>query len=507
MENKLHYKILLAWIGLSDIRASQEEVGKNLGPIANAVCTDVYTHIFLLSNHDKKIEKTYSDWIQNMTKASVKVCHTNLTGPTEFGEIYEAAVSSITSVQDKLGKEKARLTYHLSPGTSAMAAVWIILAKTAYPAELIESSSKWGVRVVSLPFDISADYLPNLPSPSDGEIIRLTQGLPPKAPEFDSIICRCKSMERLVAKARRIAVHNVPILIQGESGTGKELFARAIHASSARHGKPFIAVNCGAIPAELFEAEFFGHAKGAFTGAVKKRDGYLEVANGGTLFLDEVGELPVASQVKLLRALQEGIIHKIGSTEPIGVDVRVIAATNKNLLQEVTSGNFREDLFHRLAVGVLHIPPLRERHGDLGLLIDYTLGHINRDCVKQEGWKHKKLSAGAKNLLIKHYWPGNVRELVNTLSRAVIWVTEDIIRTADIQEALFPVGNKEQGVILNRSLGNGLNLPQLLTEVAEHYLKRALAESEGNKTTAAKLIGLSSYQTFTNWLQKYGVKE
>jgi len=502
------YKVLLAWIGITDIRAARGELGESIGPIGQAVQNSVYTHIFLLSDHNREIEESYCEWLQGITKANITVHHRKLTGPTEFGEIYEAVVSSVAEVKKELGHKDISFTYHLSPGTPAMAAVWILLAKTSHPAELIESSPEKGVRVVSLPFDISADYLPHLRQ-ADDEIIRLTQGLPPEVPEFDAIVHRCKTMKRLVAKARRVAVHDVPVLIQGESGTGKELLARAIHASSARHEGPFVAVNCGAIPAELFEAEFFGHVKGAFTGAIQERNGYLETAKAGTLFLDEVGELPLAGQVKLLRAIQESVIHKIGSANAINLNIRIVAATNRNLLQEVAEGAFREDLFHRLAVGVLHIPPLRERQGDLNLLVDHLLEQINNNCAKQEGWKHKKLSAGARNLMLKHLWPGNVRELINTLSRAAIWVPGDTIQTEDIEEALFPVINKnsEREEILNRSLGNGLSLPELITEVAQHYLKRAITKAKGNKTTAAKLVGLSSYQTFTNWLSKYGVKE
>ncbi len=266
-------------------------------------------------------------------------------------------------------------------------------------------------------------------------------------------------------------------------------------------------MNCGAIPGELVESEFFGHLKGAFTGADSDRKGHLETANGGTLFLDEIGELPPPAQVKLLRAVQGEGIQRVGSSKVVKVDVRIMAATNRNLLEEVASGQFREDLFHRLAVGVLQIPPLRERKGDLNELIDRFLDRINDDLAGKPGSGHKKLSAGARNLLLQHPWPGNIRELANTLSRAAIWTPGKTIRVEDVCEALFPVTSRasEGGQILNRQLGNDLRLPDLLAKVAQHYLQRALLEAEGNKTRAAELVGLPSYQTLTNWMKRYGV--
>src|SRR5262249_36512468 len=354
----------------------------------------------------------------------------------------------------------------------------------------------------------AADYLPDIVQQKDDDILKLTQGLPPETPEFNAIVHQDKTMKRLLARARRIALHDIPVLIQGESGTGKELLAQAIHKASSRRDRPFIAVNCGAIPSELVEAEFFGHTKGAFTGADHARIGYLEEADGSTLFLDEIGELPLKAQVKLLRALQEGTIQKIGSNSTRKVNVRMIAATNRVLLDEVKEGRFREDLFHRLAVGVLNIPPLRERKGDLNLLIDHVLQQINREFAGQPGWKHKKLSAGARNLVQRHPWPGNVRELYNCLSRAAIWSAGEVIQTEDIQESLFPVSSKiaPEGQVLNLQLGADLRLPELLAKVARHYLSRALIEAKGNKTRAAELLGLSNYQTFTNWMTKYGIE-
>ena len=221
------------------------------------------------------------------------------------------------------------------------------------------------------------------------------------------------------------------------------------------------------------------------------------------LFLDEIGELPATAQVKLLRTLQEGEVVRVGATSPISVDVRIIAATNRTLTSEIEAGRFREDLFYRLAVALLKIPPLRERTGDLELLIDSLMQQVNCAAVGEPGYTSKKLSIGAKKLLLNHSWPGNVRELLNTLHRAAIWSEGTAISAEDVRDALLPAATTRRRDILGRPLGNGLDLQILLKEVAQHYLARALADAQGNKTRAAELLGLSSYQTLTNWLAKY----
>jgi len=276
-----------------------------------------------------------------------------------------------------------------------MAAVWILLAKAKYlGAGLVESSLQQGVRQANIPFDISAEFLPVLLRKQDEELERMGAGLPPEAPEFSEIVHRSAVMKRLLARARRVALHTVPALIEGDSGTGKELLARAIHRGSLRAKGPFRPVNCGAIPAGLVESELFGHEKGAFTGADKARPGCFEAADGGTLFLDEIGELPADAQVKLLRVLQERTIVRVGSGKAVPVDVRVVAATNRDLWGEVAAGRFRSDLFYRLAVATLRLPPLRERAGDIGLLVDRLLEKVNTDSAGTPGFEKKNLSSG-----------------------------------------------------------------------------------------------------------------
>ena len=207
-------------------------------------------------------------------------------------------------------------------------------------------------------------------------------------------------MKKTIIMARRVAPRSVPVLIEGESGTGKELLAKAIHRASPRRDKPLVIINCGAMPAELVESELFGHEKGAFTGADKPRPGHFEVAHEGTLFLDEIGELPLAAQVKLLRTVQEGHVTRLGSSKSKKVAVRIIAATNRSLIKEVAVGRFREDLFYRLAVAILYVPPLRIRQGDIGLLVDRFLEVINRESALEPGFAPKILSPAARNVLL-----------------------------------------------------------------------------------------------------------
>jgi transcriptional regulator with PAS, ATPase and Fis domain len=492
-------RLLLSWIGNRD-REATREVAYELGPIAQAATKREFDEIHLLSDFPEAEAEAYARWLRSKTTISVFIHLAPLSGPTRHREIYVAA----TKLCDELTAarpQQVALTFHLSPGTPAMHAVWLLIAKGRYPAELLESSRDHGVESVDVPFDIASELIPML----DRRLTELSEGNPPEAVAFGDIYYRSREMTRVVQQAQRVATKMVTVVIEGESGTGKELFARAIHHASGRRGR-FVAVNCGAIPRELVEAELFGHEAGAFTGASRKRAGVFEAASGGTLFLDELGELPREMQVKLLRVLQEGEVTRVGGTDPVKLDVRVVAATNRSLQQEVAAGNFREDLYYRLAVAILQLPPLRERRGDLGVLVDNLLARVNQENSVDPRFKQKKLSPGARNLLLQHPWPGNVRELVNVLRRVTLWSDEDVISTDDVRMSLgSPIGTARSD-ILNRPLGDGLNIRKLIDEVARHYLVRAMEEADGNKTRAAGLVGLSSYQTLSNWLRTYKVK-
>ena len=495
-------KILVAWIGRTDLKAGRGDAAVGPGPICQAAQAYSYSSIHLLSDFDPGEAKSFMKWLDGKVSAKIQLHLVKLSSPTNFGEIYQGVVA----VLNQLKAANTEVTYHLSPGTPAMQSVWILLAKTTHPARLIQSSPEAGVEETSIPFDISAEFIPQILQQSDRRISEIAQGTPSEDAEFVNIVHRSAVMKRVVEQAKRVAIRSIPVLIEGESGTGKELMARAIHRASPRSSKPFVTVNCGAIPPELVESEFFGHKKGSFTGAVADRKGHFENANGGTLFLDEIGELPKPIQVKLLRTLQESEVIPVGSSDPRKIDVRVIAATNRTLIDEVSTGNFREDLFYRLAVAIIKLPPLRERAGDVSLLIDKLLEQINRSS-SELGQKDKKLSVSAKNLMLQHRWPGNVRELVNTIHRAVIWSDDDSIGLEVMREAiLVPPRAESAAGVMDRPIDGGVQLEALMSAVARHYLKKALDHTHGNKTRAAELLGLGSYQTLTNWIEKYGVE-
>jgi transcriptional regulator with PAS, ATPase and Fis domain len=500
-------KLLVAWIGNADLNAVQLQDPKGLGPIASAVVALSFERILLLANQERAVVEGYIDWLRQRTVAIIKVQHATLTSPTEFGEIYSFASAEVQRELQSAGAD-CRLTFHLSPGTPAMAAVWIILGKTRFPAELIESSRERGVRTASVPFEISAELVPDLLRQADQRLSNLSVAAAPVTGSFGDIIYRSAPMQRLVAKAQKAARRSVPILIEGESGTGKELLARAIHAESARSLAPLCVVNCGAIPVDLVESELFGHERGAFTGAAQQRIGFFEAANGGTLFLDEIGELPLRAQVKLLRVLQEGEVTRVGATGSRKIDVRIIAATHRDLVAEVADGRFREDLFYRLAVLVLKVPAVRDREGDLGPLIDGLLAKINEESRLEPGYVDKKLSSGGRNILMNHDWPGNVRELQNTLRRAAVWSDQQKMSASDIAEAVLPSPRAKAGraSLLDKDITNGIDLQKLISGVAKHYLLLGMETASGNKTKAAQLLGLPSYQTLSNWLRRYDLE-
>lgn len=309
------------------------------------------------------------------------------------------------------------------------------------------------------------------------------------------IVAQSQVMLEFFKTVVRVAQYDTTVLITGESGTGKELLARGIHAGSGRAQKPFLAINCGGMPESLLESELFGYAKGAFTGAEKDRKGIFQEAEGGTLFLDEIGELPADAQVKLLRVLQEREVRPVGGTRTAPVDVRVLAATARDLQEEVKLGTFREDLFFRLNVIPLHVPPLRERKDDIPLLCVHLLGKIG----KKFGKSAPELSPPALALLVRYQWPGNVRELENALERAVV-LADKIILPEHLPENLLGQKAKNclEGALETYSLKKGQR------EMERVLIKRALEATGGNKSKAGLLLEIS-YPSLLSKMKEYGL--
>jgi two-component system NtrC family response regulator len=310
----------------------------------------------------------------------------------------------------------------------------------------------------------------------------------------DKIIYKSPLMAELINLAGRVAASKASILIQGESGTGKELLARLIHHLSPRANKSIVVVNCGALHENLMESELFGHEKGSFTGAASRRIGRFEEADGGTLFLDEVGELSLSTQVKLLRFLQEREFQRLGSNVNLQVDVRIISATNRDLEQQVKEGSFREDLFYRLKVVTMSLPPLRERKEDLGILINHFIDKF----AAENGKNIQGLTSEARDMLLKYDYPGNIRELVNIIERAVVIARDQYITTDDLP--FKPVSNP---------IDSGKKYSGALRESVDELEKKLIIESmektQDNQTKAAEILGISE-RMLRYKLKKYGLK-
>ncbi len=498
---------LISWIGNADHQASEGASASGEGPIATALThAPRFDRVCLLTNYPHERSAAYCAWLERRCgydDAAVDLQEIGLRSPIDYASIYAEVSKHLKDLG--LPRPDVELTFHLSPGTPAMAAIWIMLAKTRFPAKLIQTSKEHGLESVDFSFDLANDFLPEFLQRSAERIERLAQGPTEGTPEFGKILHQSDAVRQQVGLARRIAAHDVPVLILGETGTGKELFAEAIYAASERAGKPFVAVNCGALSPELANSELFGHVKGAFTGAVAARKGHFQEANSGTLFLDEVGDLPLETQVRLLRALQAKEVTPLGDSKPVKVNVRIIAATHRDLAADVATGRFREDLFHRLAVGILRLPPLRERDGDTDLLADTFLAQINADAQGKPEAQEKKLSANARKLLAQHTWPGNIRELYHTLLRAAIWSSSPVIQAEDLQAALLQVQPADQSPF-NRPLAQGFDLQELLDEISRDYIAKALKQTGDRKTAAAKMLGFANHQTLGNWMKRLGLE-
>jgi DNA-binding NtrC family response regulator len=306
--------------------------------------------------------------------------------------------------------------------------------------------------------------------------------------DFRKIIGKSAQMQYVIKFIEKIADTDSTVLITGESGTGKELVAKTIHFNSSRSRKPFVPINCAAIPKDILESELFGHEKGAFTGAVSTRIGRFELANNGTLFLDEIGELDPSLQVKLLRVLQEKEFERVGSVKTIKVDARIVAATNRDLEKAVKEEKFREDLYYRLNVIPLHLPPLRNMKEDIQLLIEHFMIEISKRKKKEP----PKISPEVMNYLVNYKWPGNVRELENLIERLIILNDGDLITPGDLPERLLDKGHMQEVVTRGNVLSSeGVNLNLMLDEIENKMILQALEISRGIKSKAASLLGLN----------------
>jgi len=395
-----------------------------------------------------------------------------------------------------------------------------IIIMTAYgtlPAA-VQAMKRGAYDYITKPFDVEELLLQverafQVQALSD-EVVRLRENLREQF-DFGGVVGQSPPMQEVFKLVGKVAASDITVLLRGESGTGKELIARAIHYHSKRFGRPFVAVNCAAIPKELLESELFGHEKGAFTGATSLKRGKFELAHGGTLFLDEIGDMDLTLQTKILRVLQEKEVERVGGEGPLAVDVRIIAASNQDLEAAVARKTFREDLFYRLNVVTIHLPPLRERREDIPLLV----GHFLRQYAKEHGEEPKVFSSEALELLFKYPWPGNVRELENVVKRACVLSTTPLILPEHLPPHLLTGRQPERAMGLEEMLARGVTaLLQNLRPAEEGKLysyflsllerplfTEVLRRTRGNQVEAARLLGINR-NTLRKRLRALGIE-
>ncbi len=473
-------KILYSWLGNTDIETALDAQG----PIKSAWLFDTFDELRVFTDLKAESNDKFQNNLPKEIKEKLKYLFVSLpNGPTNHRDIFEIVHGDI---KNKFS-ESDQLYFHLSSGTPAMQSIWVIISQAYFKANLLETY-KGKVKEVILPFNLHSEFIPlDAHKKAIAEIFE-----PPNfvAEGFEGVIHHSAIMQKAIGQANKLAKLDVPVLIQGESGTGKELFAKGIHDASKRLGK-FITVNCGAIPNELLEAELFGYKKGSFTGANADKVGLIEASNNGTLFLDEIGELPIQAQVKLLRVLQENEIQPIGSTTPTKINMRIIAASHKELNSEVGQGRFREDLFFRIAVGLLMIPPLRERKEDIPLIADYLLQQFNKKLDKSPK-KGKYFGDSAMNFVTTLPWSGNIRELNNTIIRSAINSASNKIEKEDIENAL--INNKKPNYnSLLTDLTQPIDMNKISATFEKQCIEKALSVTK-SRSQAAKYLGLNSRQ-------------
>ncbi|HEV8582583.1 MAG TPA: sigma-54 dependent transcriptional regulator [Thermoanaerobaculia bacterium] len=379
-----------------------------------------------------------------------------------------------------------------------------VIMMTAYTStkSAIEAMKLGAADYVSKPFDVDELKIVAQKALERAELadenVYLRRELEQKY-TFNNIIGKSSRMQAIFALVDRIARTTSTVLIHGESGTGKELIARAIHFASPRSNRRFLSINCGAMPENLLESELFGHERGAFTGAVRDKKGLFQEADRGTLFLDEIGEMTPSMQVKLLRALQEKVVRKVGGTEEETVDVRIIAATNQDLEARIQGGDFREDLYYRINVLPIHLPPLRQRREDIPLLVEFFLQKYSRQMELPQ----RQISIEAMNILEAYDWPGNVRELENLIERVLALSHAETITTRDLPVHLLV--NRRTHPDLVQLPEEGLDLEAYLESIRTQLMIQALERTSGVQTQAAELLGMS-FRSFRYYAKKAGIK-
>jgi len=501
--SKWTVNILLSWLGTKDIDNMLDgEKNASISTLATNSQTP-FDKIVILSNHQQKYWKKFEDFVKKRMATIGKPYHdiqvhkANIASPIDYESIHQVTALWI----NKLSKEADSLSINLTSGTPAMTTLSVLIGKGKANVQFLQATPKNELLHVDIPIDFGQEYVKS----ATKNIANTATSEPKIEQAFSALTAKSVQMQKVVNKAKKIAASEVPALIFGETGTGKELMANAIHKGSLRANKPLRIVNCGALAENLVDSTLFGHTKGAFTGAEKEHAGLFEQANGGTLFLDEVGELKPDIQVKLLRALQQGEITRLGDNKIIQVDVRIIAATHQNLTQLIELGLFREDLFYRLAVGIIEMPPLRERLDDLPDIVDQLAQQINQSGAKHPEYKGKIISKSGINFILSQPWKGNIRELWSTLNRAFLWSETQQVDENDLMAAMINRPASSQCDEVSLTYSDKVDIVQLTEKYQKKYVEAALKASGNVKKHATEMLGLKDHQTLTNWMKRLGI--
>lgn len=494
---------LFTWLGNLDIQYMEQEQNAAIVSLATK-SKQPFDKIVILSNKEEDKWDAFERFLKKRMAMigrpanNIKIHKAHIHSPIDYLSISKETERWIA----KLSEEAERLSINLTSGTPAMTTLSVLLGKGKSNTHFLQSAPNNVIEEVEIPIDFGLEYVRS----ASKNIAHAATSQPKVQQAFSELTVKSEVMKALVGRAKRMAASEVPALILGETGTGKELMATAIHQGSLRSVQPLRTVNCGALAENLVDSTLFGHKKGAFTGADKDYAGLFEQADGGTLFLDEVGELKQDIQVKLLRALQQGEITRLGDSKSINVDVRVIAATHQDLAHLVEKGDFREDLFYRLAVGIINMPPLRDRHEDIPHIVEQLTEQINQSGSKHPEYKNKYISEKGIKFILAQAWPGNIRELWSTLNRAFLWSDSEMVGESELAEALIQRKTAAHTEAVTLSYNDRVDIVQLTEKYQKNYVEAALKASGNVKKHATQMLGLNDHQTLTNWMKRLGIE-
>ncbi|MCB5230931.1 MAG: RNA repair transcriptional activator RtcR family protein [Candidatus Cloacimonas sp.] len=482
-------KVLISFIGNNDCHLSDGQEGA----IVSILKERTYDDLFLLYNDIYYLPYASEILVyarKHYPKLKVHYQEATSVNPIDYNLVYPAMVSAVNEIQKEIGNKDVEYTISLTSGTPTMHSCWILIVMSGLiKAKMIQISKQSGLQEV----DFSLDDFPQITNDKQTKIELTKRDRENKAlrqqllNDYSEMIGEDSSVKKVKQLIASFAKYDIPVFIHGESGTGKEIVSRLLHYNSARKEKSFITVNCGSIPENLAESLFFGHKKGSFTGAISDQEGYFSQANQGTLFLDEIGDLPMSMQVKLLRVLEYGFIHPVGGKEK-KVDVRIVSASNKSLMQLTNDGLFREDLYHRIVQGQISLSPLRERGTDILLLARHFLRKISN-----KNNATKLFSESAETKLLSYHYPGNVRQLQSIVELAYIHCEANLIEAHHINFGETP-GSSNKIIIPVEGI-------DLDNEVVPAYYDAALRMVKGNAAEAARLLKLKPH-TFRARLKK-----